>query len=135
MYGGTFPAIKSRTKGRTYPSPDDEKAWMRLIADALNHRNEQTFAYKNGLPTPKANTQYAYVLFHCQPVQVKRRTIRNKHRREIKQESNKSLKGKHVHHKDSKRMTKSSTVVLDARKHLKAHGKKWKLENERKKGS
>ena len=128
IYGGKFPEIKSRTKDRSYPSPDDEKAWMRLIADALNHRNEQTFAYNNGLPPPQANTQYAYVLYHCRPVQIKRRAIRNKHRKEIKEATNKSLKGKHVHHKDSKRMTKKSTVVLDGKEHLKAHGLKWSSE-------
>lgn len=132
MYGGKFPDIKSRKKDRSYPPPEDEKAWMRLIADALNHRNEQTYAYKNGLPPPEPNTQYAYVLYHCRPVQIQRRSIRNKHRKEIKEETNKSLKGKHVHHKDSKRMTKSSTVVIDGTQHLKAHGRKWRSDNMKK---
>ena len=131
MYGGKFPDIKSRKADRSYPSSSDEKAWMRLIADALNHRNVQTFNYYEGLPPPEKNTQYEYVLYHCKPEQVKRRSTRNKHRKEMKEKTGKSLKGKHVHHKDSKTMKKSSTVVLPAHTHLKAHGKKWSAESKK----
>jgi len=132
MYGGSFPLIVPRKKQRKYPDPSDEKAWMRLIADALNHKNLARHNHQNGLPPPPPNTQYAYVLYHCKPVQKDRRAKRNRHREEIKKETGKNLKGKHVHHKDRKTLKKSSTVVMDNKKHLHMHGKQFSKEAKRK---
>lgn len=128
MYGGSFPLIVPRKKERTYPDPSDEKAWMRLIADALNHKNLARYNHQNGLPPPPPNTQYAYVLYHCKPVQKKRRAQRNLHREQIKTETGKGLKGKHVHHRDRKTLKKSSVVIMDKKAHLRMHGKQFSEE-------
>lgn len=128
-YGGSFPNIKSTR----YPPPDDEKAWMALIAEALTHQNKRRFNHHHKLPPVKADSRYSYILHHCTASEKKRRAKRNKHRKIIQQVTGQSLKGLHVHHTNSKTLSLGSTIVLKDGKHLKMHGAQWSAEIKKKK--
>lgn len=128
-YGGSFPDINSAR----YPRPEDEKAWMALIAAALTHENRKRYNHLNNLPPVKGNSRYSYVLYHCTATAKKRRATRNKHRNIIQKATGKSLKGLHVHHTNPKTLSLCSTIVLKDRKHLKMHGAQWSKEIKEKK--
>lgn len=117
-YGGSFPAM--RGKKYRYPKPENEEAWMKLVCKAMNYRERQMKAAKAGRPF-KRDYRLEYVSYHCRPDQIKRRAKRNLDRKRMQQKNGSDLKGKHVHHLGSERLTRP--VVLTKKQHIEAHKK------------
>lgn len=121
-YGGSFPDCNG--KKHKYPKPTAEKAWMKLITDALNYQRKIGYYRKNKMfdkIKKERNYKYEYVLFHCRPEQKERRAIRNRHRLMMQKKTGSKLKGKHVHHTDPVSMSFSKAKVMTHDQHKKFH--------------
>ena len=120
-FGGKFPEVKG-SKYR-YPSPTNEQAWLRLIAEALTYKKRKKWCFEHGLPETKNSKgpKYDYILYHARPDPVKRRTTRNRHRREALR--NGTLKpGQELHHRDAKNLR--DPVAVSPCVHNRLHGEK-----------
>lgn len=117
-YGGAFPTINGRKY--KYPSPSDEVEWMKLIRAAVKFGEERRAAMTAGVPIPVcADARILYVAFHAKAKEIKRRTIRNKHRRQHGIEVGDE---RQVHHNDPVRMQFSNTQILTHCQHKRKHG-------------
>jgi hypothetical protein len=117
-YGGAFPVIRGRKY--TYPPPEDEEAWMRLVRAAVAHAKERNAALAAGREPPAcADGRIAYIAFHARPREIKRRSTRVAHRA---QHGLAVGDPRQVHHLDPARMRFSRTVVLTHCQHKRRHG-------------
>ena len=132
-FGGTFPLVRGRKY--TYPPPSAEAAWMVLVRAAIKFDKARHASILSRTPIPTCpDPRLSYILFHARPLEIKRRAIRVKHR---KQHGLKVGDKDQVHHKDPTKMTFKSTVVLTHCEHKKEHGQvcdedKTKLEKKKK---
>ena len=118
--GGKFPAIKGG-KYR-YPAPTNKKGWTSLVNRALQQKYKDDLARYNGKPVPKCQyrRKFEYILWHCSPIDRKRRNIRGQHR---------AMHGlgkgddRVVHHIDQDTLDFNRTVVLTHCQHQAIHGK------------
>lgn len=113
-FGGCFPAINGR-KYR-YPAADDERRWVCLIAQALTWDRVRVWCARIGKDPPPARPKFSYILYHARPDQKKRRSKRNKHRRELG-----APPGTEVHHQDQKRLSRKSAIVISEAEHDRIH--------------
>jgi hypothetical protein len=127
FYGGSFPAVNGRA--HTYPDPNDEVAWMKLVRATVAHDKRRVLAASQGrYVQPCQDKRVAYLLFHASPVEIKRRGLRNLHR---KQHGLAKGDKRHVHHRDPRTMSFAKTVVVDACAHQREHGKQCAEEKRR----
>lgn len=120
-FGGSFPRVKGARF--RYPAPENEAAWLKLVAEALTYRKRKQWCFKNGLEEKKHGkaSKYEYILYHARPDQVKRRTTRNRHRRHALK--NGTLKpGEELHHQDAKNLRKP--IAVTPCQHNRLHGEK-----------
>ncbi len=116
-YGGAFPLVRGRKY--TYPPPSAEAAWMVLIRAAIKFDKARHTAMLSRSPIPLSpDPRLLYILFHARPIEIKRRAIRAKHR---KQHGLAVGDARQVHHTDPTKMTFKSTVVLTHCEHKKEH--------------
>lgn len=117
-YGGSFPVVHGRKY--KYPLPSAESAWMVLVRAAVKFDKARSAATLARTPIPTCpDPRLLYILFHARPIEIRRRALRVKHR---KQHGIKVGDKKQVHHTDPTRMTFASTVVLTHCEHKKEHG-------------
>ncbi len=128
FYGGQFPKIKG--KNYRYPKPENEQAWMKLIAAALTYKDQCTYCYRNEMKAPvcKYKAKYEYILYHARPEEKKKR-----HKRNIDRRENGLKKGdtKVVHHTNPQDLHKGTTKVLTHCEHMREHG--WKCKEDKNK--
>jgi hypothetical protein len=119
-YGGTFPTIHGRVY--KYPSPSQEKEWMKLVRGAIAWDQQRSAALKELKDPPTCpDKRFVYILFHASPKEVKRRNTRNNHRR---QTGLKVGDKRHVHHHNPVTMKLTETVVMTPCEHKRQHGKR-----------
>ena len=127
-YGGSFPVISGRKY--KYPAPENERAWVCLIAKALTWKNKEMYLtrkpeLKEKSQKNKNHNKYAYLLYHSRPEQIQRRAKRNLHRAHYQKNGIvKKYDGKEVHHLDQRSMDLKKTVPLTPCQHRKLHGQK-----------
>lgn len=121
FFGGSFPRMNGAK--HKYPAPENEAAWVKLIAEALTYRKRKKWCYQNGLEEKKhaKASKYEYVLYHGRPDQIKRRATRNRHRHAALK--NGTLKpGEELHHQDAKNLRKP--VAVTPCQHNRLHGER-----------
>ncbi len=118
-FGGDLPNIRGRKY--KYPSSTDEDAWKFLYANCLNYKKYTRICIYYSKKPYDRDYLCEYLLYHATKKQIKRRAIRNSHRRRLGLKVNDP---RQVHHEDQTDLKFSKAVILTPCEHKKLHGHK-----------